>query len=141
VKQALIRWLVLTVAVWIAAGLIRGIEFEHWPDLLFASLVLGVLNTFVKPVLQLLALPVVIISLGFFLLVINALLLKLTAMLVTGFHVQGFWPAVGGSLIISVVSFFLGYSGRGRRIVINRRSPRPIDYDGPPPGKGPVIDV
>ena len=138
-KRALMRWLTLTAAVCVAAFIVPGIGFDDWPSLIIASLVLGILNAFVKPVLQLLALPIVVVTFGLFLLVINALLLKVTASLVPGFHVAGFWPSVGGSIVISLVSFFLGRAGREPRIVIERRwtSRR----TGPPPGKGPVIDV
>jgi putative membrane protein len=143
-KQALIRWLVLTVAVWIAAAIVPGISCEDWRYLLAAALVLGILNSFVKPVLQLLSLPFIIVSFGLFLLVINALLLRLTGwLLVPGFSVSGFWPAVGGSLVISIVSMFLGYSGPGRRgrIIIDRADTYDSSRRGPPPGKGPIIDV
>ena len=72
---------------------------------------------------------------------INAALLGLVGWLVPGFHVAGFWSAVGGSLVISIVSFFLGYEGSGRGPGSRRTrtiywTPRP-----PPPGKGPIIDV
>ena len=141
-KQVLFRWAVLTVAVWIAAAIVPGISYADWRYLLAAALVLGVLNSFVKPFLQLLSLPFIIISFGFFLLVINALLLKLTAWLVEpGFHVSGFWPAVGGSLVISIISMFLGYSGRHKRIIIDRTDTYDSSRRGPPPGKGPIIDV
>jgi len=90
----------------------------------------------------------VILSLGFMLLVINAFLLVVTTRLVPGFHVSGFWSAVGGSVIISVVSFLLGnLDGAGRMRM--RQPPRPeapaysepTRIHRPPPGKGPIIDV
>ena len=139
-KTGLFRWLALTVAVWIAANIVRGIAYDNWRGLLIAALVLGILNTFVRPILRLFSLPFIILSFGLFLLVINALLLKLTAWLVPGFHVSGFWPAVGGSVVVSIVSMFLGYSGPRQRIVVNRM---PVPPPGPdaPPGKGPIIDV
>ena len=112
-----------------------------WGSVLAASLVLGILNTFVKPALRILAIPFIVLSLGFFLLVINALLLKLTALLVQGFHVYGFWPAVGGSLVISIVSMFLGYSGARRHVVVDHPETLLSSRRGPPPGKGPIIDV
>jgi putative membrane protein len=138
---ALLRWLVLTVAVWIAAVIVPHIEYDDWRSLLIAALVLGVLNTVVRPILRLISLPFIILSFGLFLLVINALLLKLTAWLVPGFHVAGFWPAVGASVVISIVSMFLGYSGGPRRrIVVNDVNAPPSDRTAPP-GKGPIIDV
>jgi putative membrane protein len=137
----LLRWCVLTVAVWAAAGIVPGVSYDDWQSLLIASLVLGILNAFVKPLLQVVAIPVIVVSFGFFLLVINALLLKFTAWLVPGFHVTGFWPAVGGSLVISLISMLLGYPRHGRRIVVNSSEPFDPGRRGPPPGKGPIIDV
>ena len=121
-------------------------ECKSVQDLLIAALVLGVLNAFVKPLLRLISLPFIILTLGFFLLVINALLLWLTSKLVHGFHVDGFWPAVWASLVVSLVSMFLGYSNRRQprpRVVFNRSPPPPAasPRQGPPPGKGPIIDV
>jgi len=140
-RHSLISWAILTVAVWCAAAIVPGISYDGWGSVLAASLVLGILNTFVKPALRILAIPFIVLSLGFFLLVINALLLKLTAWLVEGFHVYGFWPAVGGSLVISIVSMFLGYSGARRRVVVDRPETLLSNRRGPPPGKGPIIDV
>lgn len=139
----LIRWLVLTVAVWVATVIIPGIQADTWQSLVVAALVLGILNAFVRPILLLVSLPLLLLTLGLFLLVINALLLKLTDALVPGFHVNGFWPAVGGSLIISIVGLFLGGIGaraarRRTRVVVEERPP---PQKGPPPGKGPIIDV
>ncbi len=113
----LIRWLLLTLSVWVAAVLIPGIDYgDSWKALLIAALVLGILNTLIKPVLLLLSLPFIVVTLGLFLLVINALLLMLTAALVPDFNVDGFWSALFGSIIISLVSLFLGgfQSGGGR---------------------------
>ena len=142
----LFRWLALTIAVWVATAIVPGVRYEQTQDLLIAALVLGVLNAFVKPLLRLISLPFIILTLGFFLLVINALLLRLTAKLVPGFHVDGFWPAVWASLVVSLVSMFLGYSNRGQprpRIIFNRPPPPPASssQQGPPPGKGPIIDI
>ena len=144
----LFRWFILTIAVWVATAIVPGVRYERAPDLLIAALVLGILNAFVKPVLRLISLPFIILSFGFFLLVINALLLWMTAKLVPGFHVAGFWPAVWASLVVSLVSFFLGYSNRRQprsRIIINEppppAPPSASSQQGPPPGKGPIIDV
>ena len=140
-KTGLFRWLVSTVAVWIAASIVRGISYEDWRDILIAALVLGILNTSVRPILRLVSLPFIVLSFGLFLVVINALLLKLTTLIVKGFHVNGFWPAVGGSVVISIISMFLGYSGPPRHIVVNGPPPPPFDPGAAPPGKGPIIDV
>ncbi len=142
-KSALIRWIALALAVWVAATIVPGISYDNGQSILIAALVLGILNAFVKPALSVLSLPFIVVTLGLFLLVVNALVLMLTAWLVSGFHVAGFWPAVGGSVVISIVSFFLGSSGRGSSsIVIDRvETVSAIPRRSPPPGKGPVIDV
>ena len=140
----LFRWLALTIAVWAATQIVPGgVWADGTQDLLIAALVLGVLNAFVRPLLRLISLPFIILTFGLFLVVINALLLWLTAKLVHGFHVHGFWNAIGASLVVSLVSVLLGYSNHRRappRVVINR-SPPPPPSRGPPPGKGPIIDV
>ena len=133
------RWLTLTVAVWLAAVIVPGVGYADWPSLLAAALVLGLLNSLVKPVLLVVSLPFVILTFGLFVLFINALLLLLAAKLVPGFHVAGFWSAMGAALIVSLVSLLFGV----------RRTPRASagGFQGragrrmPPPGKGPIIDV
>lgn len=105
----LARWLVSTVAVALVAWLLRpGIQVTG-PDpaltILLTGLVLGFLNAIVRPVLILLTLPVTLVTLGLFLLVINALMLSWAAAIVPGFQVANFWWALLGSLIISLISF------------------------------------
>jgi len=139
--QALIRWLILIVAVWIAATIVPGIGYGNWHSLVVAALVLSILNSLVKPALQILSLPFVILTFGLFLLVVNVIVLGITAWLVRGFWVGGFWSALGGSLVISIVSLFLGYTGARRRAVISRPDVLFSDWRGPPPGRGRVIDV
>ena len=72
----LVRWLILTLAVWVAAYVVPGIAYDHWQNLLVAALVLGILNAFVKPILMLISLPLIFVTFGLFLVLINALLLK-----------------------------------------------------------------
>lgn len=138
------RWLALTLAVWVAERLLPGIRADDWQSLLVAALVLGILNSLVKPILVALALPFVVFTFGLFLLLINAGLLILTAKLVPGFHVDGFWSAMGASLIVSLLSMLLGVPPNFRR---RRRPPvsmgAEIRYGDrtPPPGKGPIIDI
>jgi putative membrane protein len=134
------RWLVNAVAVLVAANVIRGIEYETAAGLLVASLLLGILNALLRPLLLLLSLPLVVFTLGLFTLVINALLLMLVGQVVKSFHVANFWAAFWGALIISLVSLVLNtVTGTGEhRIEFRTRSRRrPRDND---PG-GPVIDV
>lgn len=143
-KGILFRWVVLSVAVWLAAAVVPGVEYERAQDVLIAALVLGILNAFVKPLLQRVAIPFIVVTLGLFLIVINALLLGATAWLVPGFQVAGFWSAAGGSLVISLASVFLGYSPAPRPTARRQPFPPPAADSvsrGPPPGKGPIIDV
>lgn len=141
-NSAFLRWIVLSLAVWAAAAIVPGIGYDDGQSLVIAALVLGVLNTFVKPALSVLSLPFVVVTLGLFLLVINAVVLMLAAWLVPGFHVGGFWSAVGGSLVISVVSFFLG-SGERRdgSMIVSRSETVSAIPRRPPPGKGRIIDL
>ena len=134
--------MVLALAVWAATAIVPGIRYDDGTSLLAAALVLGVLNAFVKPILNILSLPFVVLTLGLFLLVINAVLLLLAAWLVPGFHVAGFWSAAGGSLVISIVSFFLGSSDRRDSSIVVRRADTVSQIPRrPPPGRGPIIDV
>jgi putative membrane protein len=112
-------------------------------SLLAASFFLGLLNAFLRPVLMFLALPLLIATLGLFTLVINALLLLLVSTLVGGFRVAGFWPAVKGSILISIVSLAANIMlGRTRRIPSQPKPPsRPPQAPPPDTGSGPVIDV
>jgi putative membrane protein len=108
-----IRWLVTTIAVLVAAHLIPGIGYDGWGALLGASLLLGIINAFVRPILLLLSLPFIIITMGLFIFVINALLLLLVSKIVPAFHVAGFWSAFFGAIIISLVSWILSSFFRG----------------------------
>ena len=106
-KPFLLRWLVTTFAVFVAAP-IAGIDYGHSLDhLLAASLLLGILNAFVRPVLLLLSAPLILLTLGLFIFVLNALLLLFVGQIVPGFQVPGFGSAFIGSLIISIVSWLL----------------------------------
>lgn len=109
----LLRWLVTTVAVLAAAHVIPGIRYDNWGSLLGASLLLGIINAFVRPVLLLLSIPWIIFTMGLFIFVINALLLLFVAAMVQSFHVDGFWSAFFGSIIISIVSWLLSSFFRG----------------------------
>jgi putative membrane protein len=139
----LIRWAVLTMSVWVATFIVTGIRYDTTQSLLVAALVLGVLNSLVRPLLVIISLPIVLITLGFFIVVINALLLMLTAKLVSGFHVAGFWSAVGGSLIVSVVGMLFGVrrSPAPQRVVVTETVYNEPHGEQPPAGRGKVIDV
>ncbi|OPY10663.1 MAG: Membrane protein of unknown function [Syntrophus sp. PtaB.Bin001] len=103
----LVKWLILTVAVLLAAYTLEGIRVSGFVSALMAAAVLGFLNVFFKPILILLTLPVNILTLGFFTFLINALILKMASGVIPGFEVHGFWTAVFGALLISVVNWIL----------------------------------
>jgi putative membrane protein len=103
----LIRWMVTTVAVYAAERLLPGIRCDSTWALFAASLLLGIINAFVRPVLMLLSLPFIVVTMGLFIFVVNGLLLWLVAALIPPFHVDGFWDAFFGSIIISLVSWVL----------------------------------
>ncbi len=101
----LIQVIVVGLLLWVVARIVPGVEVDGVGHALVAGLVLGVINALVRPLLVILTLPITILTLGLFLLIINAILLKLAAALVPGFRVQGFLPAVLAALLLSVFSF------------------------------------
>ncbi len=126
-KGLFIRWLVLTVAIMAAAYVLDGIEIEGgFFSAFFAAAILGILNALLRPILLLITLPLNILTLGLFTFVINALMLMMASGVIAGFHVQGFWWAVVGSLIISAVSWLLTslINDQGRMEVITLRRRR-----------------
>ena len=136
-------WIINTVAVLVAVLILqKGITYNHrLENLLIASLLLGVLNAFVRPILMLIALPLLIFTLGLFTLVINALLLYLVgALLQPSFEVKSFGYAFMGALIISVISVALNVLTGSSRVSVQRGSP-PKPPKSPGGGDGPVIDV
>lgn len=103
----LVRWLILTAAIVIASYLINGIEVSGFFSAFFAAAILGVLNAFFRPVLLILTLPINVLTLGLFTFIINAVLLKMASGVISGFQVHGFWSAVFGALVISIVNWLL----------------------------------
>ncbi len=100
----LLRWLLNTVALFIVAWVVPGFSYASIGWLAIAALVLGLLNALVKPILFVLTLPLTIVTLGLFLIVLNAIMLELTAALVPGFDIAGFGWAILGALVLSLVS-------------------------------------
>jgi putative membrane protein len=135
-------WLINTFAVLVAVIILRNhINYGgKMENLLIASFLLGILNTFIRPILVVLALPLLILTLGLFLLVINALMLCFLTVLLPFFHVDSFGYAFLGALIISLISGALNVlTGNAKaRISIQRRPPTKKPDDD---GSGPVIDV
>ena len=103
----LLVWILNAVALLVVAYVLPGIVVASFGSALLAALVLGLINMLVKPILILLTLPITIVTLGLFLLVINALMFWLAGSILKGFQVNGFWWAVGGALLYSVISGFL----------------------------------
>ena len=106
-KGIFIRWLILTGAIMVASYLLDGIRVSGFFSAFFAAAMLGILNAFFRPIVIILTLPINILSLGLFTFVINAFMLKIASGVISGFDVYGFWSAVFGSLVISVVSWLL----------------------------------
>ena len=119
----LIRVLVNALAILAAAHIVPGIEVSGGLAVVAAGLVLALINAVVRPVLLFLTLPFTLVTLGLFLFVLNAFCLWLTSFLVTGFVVHGFWAAVLGALLVSVVSWVVTafLSDGGRVVVLTRR--------------------
>ena len=101
----LARTLITAFALWAATQLVPGLRVSGPVGLLFTALVFGLVNAVVRPVAVLLSLPLTILTLGLFLLVVNAAMLGLTALLNPWFHVDGFWPAFWGAIVVSVMSW------------------------------------
>ncbi len=136
------RWFVTTIGVLVASNVVSGVQADNFTALLAASLVLGVLNALLRPVMLILTFPLLIVTLGLFTFVINALLLYFVGALVKTFHVDGFWPAFKGGIVISLVSLVAnGLIGKSKPLSPPppRASPPPRGKDGP--GSGPIIDV
>src|SRR5438445_13234222 len=118
-RHFIFRWIVTAIAVMIAASIISGIRYDSVGALILAALLLGILNAFVRPVLLILSAPLILVTLGFFILVINALMLFWVPSMVMGFHVDGFRSAFWGAILIGIISwmlsaFFRGSDGRVR---------------------------
>jgi putative membrane protein len=108
-RNFLIHWLITAGALAVAAKLIPGIQVSSLTVLLLSALVLGVVNAFVRPVLLVLTLPITILTLGLFYLIVNGAAFGLAAALMPGFRVASLGSAVGGALIVGIVSWALGW--------------------------------
>ena len=112
-RHFVFRWIATTIAVMVAAALIHGIRYDSTASLLGAALLLGIFNAFVRPVLLILSAPLILLTLGFFILVINGLMLLLVPNIVRGFHVESFGSAFWGAIVIGLVSWMLSAFFRG----------------------------
>ena len=116
----LVFWGVNTLSLWVADELFNGITFQTLQSLFVAGLLLGIVNTFIRPLLVLLTLPLSVVTLGFFVLVINALMLLFVAWLVPGFVVAGFWSGFFVALFVSVLSFIVNSLIGANQISVRR---------------------
>lgn len=104
----IVRWALNAIALMLVPEVVMGIHVQSYPTALVAALLIGLLNALVRPVLVLLTLPITVLTLGLFILVINALLFWLTSELVAGFIVQNFSSAIWGAILYSVLTWLVG---------------------------------
>ena len=111
-----LRVAIVALGLWLATQILPGLYFTSAGTLLGAALLLGIVNAIVRPIAVVLTLPLTLLTLGLFLLVINAAMLGLVALLLSGFQISGFWTAIGGALIVSltgwVASGLIGNNGK-----------------------------
>jgi putative membrane protein len=121
----LLRAAISALALGVADELFEGMRFESASQLIVSAIVLGIVNGLVRPLAFLLTFPITVLTLGLFLLVLNAAMLALVALVVPGFSLSGFWTAVGAALVVSLVSWFassvIGANGRTEVFVQRRR--------------------
>ena len=122
----ILRTLITGLGIWLAAYVVPGVSATSTGALIWAAIALGLINAFVRPVLVLLTLPFTIVTLGLFLLILNAGMLNLAGWFVDGFDVVGFWSAVFGAIVVSLVSglcaHFIGPKGSYEVLVVRRDS-------------------
>ncbi len=120
----LLRAAITALALWVAGQLLPGIHFETTGKLIIAAVLLGLVNAIVRPIAFVLTLPITVVTLGLFLLVLNAAMIGLVAVIVPGFTISGFWTAVGGAVIVALVSWaastVIGNTGRIERFSSRR---------------------
>ena len=122
----LVRLLITAFGLWLASELVPGVSISGAWTLVFAALWLGIVNAVIRPIALVLTFPFTLITLGLFILVVNAGMFALVAALLDGFRLSGFWAALLGALVVSVTSWlasaFIGPRGRYEVLVIHRRS-------------------
>ena len=102
--EIIVHILITSVLLLVVAKIISGIEIKDWGTAIFASIVLGIVNAIIKPILIILTIPITVLTLGLFLLVINALMLWMVGSLVGGVKIKGFWYALLGSIVLSILN-------------------------------------
>lgn len=115
----LLRAVITALSLWVASQLLPGLHFSSGAKLAIAAILLGLVNAVVRPIAFILTLPITVLTLGLFLLVLNAAMIGLVAWIVPGFTISGFWTAVGGAIIVGLVSWaastVIGNTGRVER--------------------------
>jgi len=113
-----IHWAIMSLSLWVVSELFSGIKFSNKSSLLISALLLGFVNAVVRPILFFLTLPFTIVTLGFFVFVLNALMIMLVAKLVNGFKLSGFWTAFFASIFISLFTLMIEHFMPSQGIVI-----------------------
>jgi putative membrane protein len=120
----LLRAAITALALWVASQLLDGMHFATTGKLVIAAVLLGLVNAVVRPIAFILTLPITVVTLGLFLLVLNAMMIGLVAWLVPGFTIAGFWTALGGAIVVGLVSWaastVIGNTGRIERFSVRR---------------------
>ena len=130
-KGFVIRLLITALGLWVADRLLSGITITGTGALIISALLLGVVNAVIRPIILVLTLPLTVITLGFFVLVVNGISLGIAAWLVPGFHVAGLWSATIGAIIVGLTgwaaSAFIGGSGKIERMQRIETTGRRVD--------------
>ncbi|MBF0664160.1 MAG: phage holin family protein [Brevundimonas sp.] len=111
----IVQFLVTCLALWLAAQIVPGVAFSDTTTLLLAAVLLGIANAIVRPVLTFLTFPLTLLTFGLFLLVVNAAVIGLVAVLLGGFVVDGLWAGIGAAIVTGVVSWIAGWFISDRR--------------------------
>ncbi len=117
-QDFLIHWAIMSLSLWVASYLFKGIKFSNKSSLLISALVLGFVNAVLRPILLVLTLPLTLVTLGLFALVLNALMIMLVAKVVNGFKLSGFWTAFFVGIFIALFSLFIEYFLPSQGVVI-----------------------
>lgn len=124
-RGVVVRLLIIMLGLLVASALVPGVNIEGLGNFILSAIMLGLVNVFVRPIAFLLTLPLTIVTLGLFLLVLNAAMFGLAAALLSGFYVSGFWAALFGALVVSITStiasWTIGPDGRYEIYVVTRR--------------------
>ena len=120
----LVRAAIVAVGLWLATKLFSGLQFDSPGVLIAAALLLGLVNAVVRPIAIILTFPLTLVTLGLFLLVVNAAMMGLVALMLDGFAIAGFWTAIGASIVVSITSWLasglIGNNGRFEVMVIRK---------------------